>query len=758
MAYKIDSTGMTNRILTTKLPEHTERIDFYKEWISSLFLLEINAQIDKEIESQIGKDDPKVLKQKLDFLKHKFTAPQSYNIFSGNEFTIRAAEYTQWKLDKAQSNLLSATKYPQGPTVPHQQFANSISQNLPEVSSSYNFGPSGAAFAISRANTPILSSSHPGPPSFVVSKKAEASEYQQLNWIETFNRLSYELRHEKDFTGEYAHLSIYFKNLLNSAIQFISGEKIAFNEANPQQKAIAVELSHIQVALSQTCNAFENHDQDLALKFFNALPKEIKNRIYYRHWVNMGCPKDKGDDFARVSFQNTDEGHPCYASPQKKDETIRMYSTTIAFHNLKMLDLQKKMQEACKTWEECKSISGSYINSSVVNNAKSDLKKKILHQLANEIVSVFGGVDAIKPQKDDSPEALAKAYVNAYPFIYPFFLQLIPDLTSANELQWKDMGKPSHAIILEPKAWQLKGYRRDIMQETMATLKAGHYFNASGHQVRLFFEPSIYSFQKRVADPSYSCVPGNYKTKIILDPKDCLQVAQDCTERHLKPIVMIAGQSSSPGDDYMTGGGAQESNIYRRTALSFPVDINCELHKKKYYPLTTPGIDSPALYVSNVPVFRGIEADGYPYLSKPFETAFAIAPVTDFNEEHEGHKKLEIVNGQTRMPDAEASLTKAKFRKILNLATEYQHDAVVLVAFGSGYYRNPPQQIYEIAMELITEEFPNSFKEIHIALHDDGSFNDDQQANLKACREAIDIFTSRQKFSAIGATVDQSQV
>jgi uncharacterized protein (TIGR02452 family) len=273
-----------------------------------------------------------------------------------------------------------------------------------------------------------------------------------------------------------------------------------------------------------------------------------------------------------------------------------------------------------------------------------------------------------------------------------------------------------------------KTYRTAIMFETLESLQNGYYVNSKGQKVNLNLQPSINSFYCESTTGGVQRRYGHYRTQIFLDKKDCLTVTRDCANRGLNPIVLDAASDSHFGGGYKTGAGAQEENICRRSGLCIPADTTQGVQTKNFYPLNRQGAHA-CLYVSNVPVFRGEEQEGYPYLDQPFETAVAITAAYNFNEEHQKKKGVhanairKLVpdqrTGELRIPGPEAFETKEKLRTTLHMAQKNGHDSVVLIPLGCGAFCNPPKHICEMIMELITQEFPNSFKEVHIAVIDD---------------------------------------
>jgi uncharacterized protein (TIGR02452 family) len=296
-----------------------------------------------------------------------------------------------------------------------------------------------------------------------------------------------------------------------------------------------------------------------------------------------------------------------------------------------------------------------------------------------------------------------------------------------------------------------KKYRTAIMNETLETLKAGFYINSKGEKVTLDLKPSVNSLSCQTKSGGEYIRPGNHKTQIFLENKDCLTVAGECVNRGNNPIVFDAASGGHFGGGYKTGAGAQEENMTRRSGLCIAADTKQGVQTKNFYPLKSDERGKHAvLYTTQVPVFRGEEQEGYPYLDLPYEISVAITAGYNFNEklqQKEGvqpqdMKKLvkDPKTGELRLPAAEAIETKQKLRTALHVAQKNGHDVVVLVPVYCGAYRNPPKQICEMIMDLITKEFPHSFKEVRFAIIDDQNTRKahNPEGNYQAFKETIE--------------------
>ena len=208
-----------------------------------------------------------------------------------------------------------------------------------------------------------------------------------------------------------------------------------------------------------------------------------------------------------------------------------------------------------------------------------------------------------------------------------------------------------------------------------------------------------------------------YDTKFSVINADCLETAEILLNSGLNPCVLNLASRQNPGGGVLTGSGAQEENLFRRTNLfvslyQFASYANEYGIKKSAdsYPLDR---NTGGIYTENVTVFRGAEKNGYCLLNKPFKMSFVtVAALT--------HPELIKKNDQYYLIDELIEPAKEKIRTILRIAGKYKHDSLVLGAFGCGAFANPPNHIAELFKEVFFEnEFLGTFKYVVFSIFED---------------------------------------
>lgn len=257
---------------------------------------------------------------------------------------------------------------------------------------------------------------------------------------------------------------------------------------------------------------------------------------------------------------------------------------------------------------------------------------------------------------------------------------------------------------LDNKPLTIRGELIHVMNETLNAIQNRHDFGHSANRS---------ASQTRVLQGAGSVYqrPGAYPTTIHVKDQDCLYAAEEMSRRGLNPLVLDMACNTHFGGGYLTGAKAQEEECCRRSTLSVAVDTQHGVQKTQFYPLTKHSA-AAGLHVPAVTVFRSGNDQNYRYLDHPFNVSFGIYAAKN-------RPSLDYSSGKPRMSDEDAADLREKIRGFFHMAYCMGHDSVVFGALGCGAYRNPPEQVAEIAFDVIKHEFAHCFKEITIAIKDD---------------------------------------
>ena len=281
-----------------------------------------------------------------------------------------------------------------------------------------------------------------------------------------------------------------------------------------------------------------------------------------------------------------------------------------------------------------------------------------------------------------------------------------------NPVKWLAEFRKASALHDHAK---LHALRVKIYQQTVKMVLDGGYIDPSGNKV-------VFPDRKLVRDSAifktkshYISEDAHFTTNVKVLNEDCLNVANWLWSKGFKPCVLNMASRRMPGGGVLTGAGAQEENLFRRTNLfqslyPFKEELAREYlvePREEQYPIERfeGGIYSPTIVV-----FRGPESEGYPLLANPFPVSIATVPAINRPDlTPDGHLTKEMENSYER-----------KMETIFRLDFDGGNDALVLGAWGCGAFRNPPADIARLFHKTLDlHEFKNKFAVVVFAILDD---------------------------------------
>ena len=203
-------------------------------------------------------------------------------------------------------------------------------------------------------------------------------------------------------------------------------------------------------------------------------------------------------------------------------------------------------------------------------------------------------------------------------------------------------------------------------------------------------------------------------TVIEVQNMDCLQAGVDLKDLGYSPAILNMASRSNPGGGVVTGAGAQEESLFRRTNL-FRSLYQFTRYASQYgvkrsqhqYPLDR---NFGGVYTPDAVFFRENERNGYALMDTPVTLSFiAVAGVNRPDLTSDGMIAAHLVE-----------TVKNKIRTIFRIGLAHGHDALVLGALGCGAFRNPPRHVARLFHEVMDEqEFKNKYRQIVFAILDD---------------------------------------
>jgi len=233
-------------------------------------------------------------------------------------------------------------------------------------------------------------------------------------------------------------------------------------------------------------------------------------------------------------------------------------------------------------------------------------------------------------------------------------------------------------------------------------------------------------FYDAASKPSPVQAKKPFNTQIEVVNEDCIDAAKRLLdETDETPLVLNMASSTHPGGGVISGAGAQEENLcrrsdYVRSLFSYsPLaedyhQLGIQRNLTGSYPLDP---EEGAIYSEGVTIFRGNEAEGYPFLRQGFTLDFIAVAALNLRSKSNW---LRDDKGNYLLSAEEKAITCHKIRLMLRIAYQTGHHQLVLSAFGCGAFCNPAKEIANLfAQVLQEEEFAKAFEHIRFAIIED---------------------------------------
>ena len=201
-----------------------------------------------------------------------------------------------------------------------------------------------------------------------------------------------------------------------------------------------------------------------------------------------------------------------------------------------------------------------------------------------------------------------------------------------------------------------------------------------------------------LGDVSKNLKSRGFRTILTVANQDCLEAAAALKSKGATVAVLNLSDDETAGGVVFNGSRAQEESLWRRTAL-------CVTQKQGFYPL---GLE--AIYSADVPVLRGTEEEGHPWLNEVYRVNFIACPALCCPERVESPDEPE-----GDLTETDKQELAARLRLILRVAAANGNDAVVLGAMGCGAWRSPPRPVARVFRRVLPE-FNGVFRDIYIAI------------------------------------------
>ena len=264
--------------------------------------------------------------------------------------------------------------------------------------------------------------------------------------------------------------------------------------------------------------------------------------------------------------------------------------------------------------------------------------------------------------------------------------------------------------------YQVKELRTKEFRNTVEIVNMGHYVTENGVEFTfpndsdMMRHTVFYSTEIPVVEESQSSEQTIVEVKDI----DCLYAGVELKEQGYNPAVLNMASRRNPGGGVVTGAGAQEETLFRRTNL-FRSLYQFAPYAEQYgikrshqqYPLDR---NFGGVYTPNAIYFRESKQKGYALLDEPVSLSFITVA---------GMNRPDLT-ADGMIAEHHIGPIKNKIRTIFRMGLVHGHDSLVLGALGCGAFRNPPRHVARLFHEVLDElEFKNKYRLIVFAILDD---------------------------------------
>lgn len=264
--------------------------------------------------------------------------------------------------------------------------------------------------------------------------------------------------------------------------------------------------------------------------------------------------------------------------------------------------------------------------------------------------------------------------------------------------------------------YKVKELRTKEYRNTIDIVNQGYYVKEDGGEYvfpddsEMMQNTVFYDHEIRLGDLPKCDEPTIVEVQNI----DCLYAGVQLKEQGYNPAVLNMASRRNPGGGVITGAGAQEETLFRRTNLfrslyqfaPYAEQYGVKLSRHQY-PIDR---NFGGVYTPNAIYFRESEQKGYALLDEPVSLSFITVA---------GMNRPDI-NKDGMIADHHVGPIKNKIRTIFRMGLVHGHDSLVLGALGCGAFRNPPSHVARMFHEVMEElEFKNRYRLIVFAILDD---------------------------------------
>jgi uncharacterized protein (TIGR02452 family) len=248
-----------------------------------------------------------------------------------------------------------------------------------------------------------------------------------------------------------------------------------------------------------------------------------------------------------------------------------------------------------------------------------------------------------------------------------------------------------------------------IASDTLAVLEKGNYKSPLGQtrNISTSLKTAIGGTQLYLPEELELLEVSNaqFQTQITVTPETTLQAMQRLTQNGLRIAALNFASARNPGGGFLRGAQAQEESLARSSGL-----YACLQHAPDFYQHHRHNTDlrysHRMIYSPDVPFFKNDAGD---LLEVPYTTSIITSAAPNYGA---------LEQQQPQHLPSVPNVLAARAELVLRLAAHHQHRHLVLGAWGCGVFKNPPELVARVFLELLNGGFANAFESVVFAVYD----------------------------------------
>lgn len=255
--------------------------------------------------------------------------------------------------------------------------------------------------------------------------------------------------------------------------------------------------------------------------------------------------------------------------------------------------------------------------------------------------------------------------------------------------------------------------RKAIAEDTLKIIKQGYFLSPEKIKISIQDEQAFAEANTKLYTPAESDQLIANRVSQKMNPKTEIMVISETTLNAVRQLIDLGHENvlclnfasaKNPGGGFLGGAQAQEESIARATGL-YPCLLKADGYYKANRSKKSCIYTDHMIYSPAVPIFKNEEGENLRHLAS---TSVITAPAVNAGV---------VIKREPDKIDLIETVMRRRIEKVLTIALEYDHQTIVLGAWGCGVFRNDPNDLARYFREVIDEKFENEFRKIVFAIY-----------------------------------------